>query len=96
MNSKNEYTLSDVLKELFNQYQLNDGLLETDIKKIWEQMMGSSISKNTLNLRFQAGKLFITLTSDALKHELHFSKQKIRKKMNEHLKNNPIQEVIIM
>ena len=56
--------------------------------------MGPSIFKHTVNINFIGEKLFISLDSDVLRHELSYAKSKIIEILNAELKEEVVREII--
>ena len=57
--------------------------------------MGKTIAKYTDNIKIINKTLFITTNVAPLKQELSYQKEKIKLRINEALKSNDIQEVVI-
>ena len=57
--------------------------------------MGKTIAKYTDNIKIINKTLFITTNVAPLKQELSFQKEKIKLRINEALKSNDIQDVVI-
>ena len=93
MRRKNESTIKEAIQELLDAYRLRAGLNQVEIKKIWEEMMGPYIAKETEKLKLEKGVLHIKVKSAPLKHELMMMKSKIVEKINTELKQNLIQEI---
>jgi hypothetical protein len=93
MKRKNESTIKEAIQELLDAYRLRAGLNQVEIKKIWEDMMGPYIAKETEKLKLEKGVLHIKVKSAPLKHELMMMKSKIIEKINAELKQNLIQEI---
>ena len=93
MRRKNESTIKEAIQELLDAYRLRAGLNQVEIKKIWEEMMGPYIAKETEKLKLEKGVLHIKVKSAPLKHELMMMKSKIIEKINTELKRELIKEV---
>ncbi|MCX6180471.1 MAG: DUF721 domain-containing protein [Bacteroidetes bacterium] len=93
MRKKNESTIKEAIQELLDAYRLRAGLNQVEIKKIWEDMMGPYVAKETDKLKLEKGVLHIKVKSAPLKHELMMMKSKIIEKINAELKQNLIQEI---
>ncbi|MFC2110833.1 DUF721 domain-containing protein [Bacteroidota bacterium] len=95
MKRTNEVSLGDAIKELIETYKLGSKLNEINISSSWEKLMGKMIAKHTVEIKLVNHKLFITLSSSALRQELSFAKSKIMSLLNEELGSNAIKEVIL-
>ena len=91
--TSNTKSLREAIGSLFKNKGLQEGIDKVEIDKAWPQLMGSMISTHTRSLHLQDGKLTITLDSAPLRHELSYSKEKIKDLLNEHLAKQVIKEV---
>ena len=95
MIKKNDNSLGDLLKVFKEDKRYKPGLTQKKIEEAWETMMGEWISKETNSLSFDGRSLIIRIHSAALRQELHFSKDQIREKLNEHLGEDVIIAVVV-
>lgn len=91
----NEVTLKEALGALIEQYRLKGKLNQHRIQVAWERLMGPSISGYTTGIRLHQKKLFITISSAALRQELSYGRDKIKARLNEELGEEYIKEVVI-
>ncbi len=70
-------SVSDSLRQLLQQYRLERKFEATQLTSSWERLMGLPIAKRTNRLFVKDRKLFVEVTSAALKNELTLSKSKI-------------------
>jgi predicted nucleic acid-binding Zn ribbon protein len=95
MPGYSEKTLKEALLELMSQYRLKQGVNEAMIKAAWVKLMGTSIVSHTRQIRLVRKKLFIVIDSPALRQELFYGREKLRKILNEELKEEYLEEVIV-
>lgn len=91
----NELSLKEALRAMIEHYRLKGKLNQNRIQSLWEKLMGPSISGYTREIKLHRNKLFITIESAALRQELSYGKDKIKKILNEELGEDFIQDVII-
>lgn len=91
----NDKRIDEVLKDLMGGYKHKAKLYKNKLATTWETTMGATIAKYTSRISIRNKKLFITIESAPLKQELSFSKEKIKRLMNEKLGENYIEEVVI-
>ena len=91
----NEYTLKEAINKLLETYRLKGKLSEVNIIERWETMMGKMIAKHTTNIYLKDRKLFLTIDSAPLRHELTFAKEKIIEILNREMGEEVIEEVVI-
>lgn len=80
---------------MIREYKLSPKLNETRIRESWPTVMGSMIAKYTTSISLRKGKLYLKIESAALKHELTYSKEKIKEIFNKELGDNVITDVLI-
>ena len=95
MKKHNDQRIDEVLKNLVGGYKHKSKLYKNKLSTTWESLMGGTIAKYTSRISIRNKKLFVTIESAPLKQELSFSKDKIKKLMNEELGENYINEVVI-
>lgn len=96
MRKTNEQPLKEVIQEMLAKYKLQEKLNETRLINSWEKLMGKVIAKRTKELSLKDKKLFIKLTSSALRQELSFSKEKIIALLNDGIGERIIEEVVLV
>lgn len=93
---KYEQSLGDVLKEMVNNSaKMKKKLMQTRIRNLWGELMGTTINNYTRELRFAKGKLYISIDPAPLKQELSYGREKIKKMLNEELGEGVVTDVII-
>ncbi len=95
MTNTNEQSLKSALLQMVDHYRLRSRLTQVRIKKCWSDVMGSSISQYTTDIKVRKNKLFVTINSAALKQELSYGKEKIIRNLNEELGENLIHDIEI-
>ncbi len=90
----NEQSLKDILKDFFTVYKLNNKVNDARIQTCWEAVMGKTIAKHTDNLFAKNGILYLRIDSSSLKQELFFRREKIIERINEHLGEPYLKEVV--
>ena len=95
MKRENNATFGEVLKLWIDENRLQTNLHETKIRTLWATTMGKTIATYTSNISVRKNVLYLTILSAPLRQELAFSKDKIKKKMNDELGEEYIREVVI-
>jgi predicted nucleic acid-binding Zn ribbon protein len=91
----NEQTLGDAIREMLETYRIGGKLTEARAIASWEKIVGPMIAKHTTELRIHKRKLYIKLDSAALRNELFYAREKIRKMMNKEAGEEAIDEVVL-
>ncbi len=80
---------------MVNDLKLKSKIDESRVKDAWVEVMGPPIVKYTTKLSCAKSKLYVQVSSPALKHELNYSKEKIIQVLNEKLGEPVIREVVV-
>jgi predicted nucleic acid-binding Zn ribbon protein len=95
MRNKNDQSISEVMKEMIQEYKLEPQLNESRVKSLWNELMGKTIASYTSHISVRKNVLYLTILSAPLRHELSFAKDKIRDLLNVELGETFIKEVVI-
>ncbi len=90
-----EVSIQEAMQQFLNQSKLKQRVQGLQIKDVWEQLMGITISKNTNDIKIVNGNLIITTSVAPLKQELIYQREKIRNRINELFNEHVVKEVII-
>lgn len=93
MERKKEEKISDILMRFLRQNQLESPLNEYRLIQSWEEVAGSAINRNTLNLKIYNQKLFVKLRSAALRSELMMRRSELVKELNHKVGANVIVDI---
>ncbi|MBT0809974.1 DUF721 domain-containing protein [Litoribacter ruber] len=75
---KKEMTpLKEAFEELLQTYRLKDRFNERMVVQAWGELMGNTVSSRTSSLFIKDKKLFVKLSSAAIKQELIMNKSKV-------------------
>lgn len=91
----NEQKVGDVVKYMVKYYGLGRKLDEINIGHLWDENMGQMIARHTNNIYLHEKTLVIELDSAALRNELRYGKEKIKKMINEGLGKMAVEEVVV-
>lgn len=90
-----EYSISEAMKKFLEGSRIKGGIQALQIEDIWEEIMGKTIARYTDKLQIIGDKLIITTNVAPLKNELSYQKEKIKQRVNEAMKQQVVNEVII-
>ena len=90
-----EKSLGEALQQFIKNSRFKTDIQAFQIKEVWENIMGKTVSKYTENIQIIGKTLFISTSVAPLKNELSFQKDTILKRVNEALGENVITEVVI-
>lgn len=95
MKKHNEQTLAEAMQLMIREYRLGAQLSERRIQQLWPELMGKTIATYTSDITVRKNVLYLTILSAPLKHELSYSREKIRDLINQALAEEFLQEVVI-
>jgi predicted nucleic acid-binding Zn ribbon protein len=95
MPRSNDRSLGDAIREFLHSYHLEDKLNETRVIQSWEKIVGPMVAKHTNGLYIRNRLLFVKVDSAALRQELSFSRSKIVAALNEEVKSNVIEDIVL-
>lgn len=90
-----QYSIGDAIQQFLRGSRLKGDIQALEIEEVWAKIMGKTIAKYTDNIKIINRTLFITTNVAPLKQELSYQKEKIKLRINEALKSNDIDEVVI-
>jgi hypothetical protein len=91
----NEGSIGDVLKEFIEKNKLQAGMDKIKVEDAWKSLMGNGVNSYTKEVVLKGTTLYVSLTSAVLREELSYGKQKIIKMINEELRKEVINDVIL-
>jgi len=91
----NDAPVGSIILRMLKAYGIEDKYFEARAKQLWHETMGPTISGYTQNIYVKNRKLYITISSAALRQEISYSKEKIKKFINDGIGQEFIQAVMI-
>lgn len=85
--------LGDIVKRLMKAYQLDEKLLEIEVLKKWEEMMGKAVASRTRSIFIQNNTLILEIDSSVMREELMYGKNIIIQRMNQYAGKQLITDV---
>ncbi len=95
MPGSNDQSLGDAIREFLHSYNLEDKLNETKVIQSWGKVVGPLVEKHTEDLYIRNRILFVKVLSAALRQELSYSKSKIVKALNDEVKSDVIEDIVL-
>jgi len=90
----NDQTLKEALQEMLQSFHLDQKFRQKKMIASWETIMGSAVAHRTTRLIFRDKKLFVYLSSAALREELFNSRDKIKNLLNEEAGAEIVEEIV--
>lgn len=89
-------SIDTLMKFFIKANNLETGFQKISVEEQWEKLMGPGVKSYTERITLKGGTLTVKISSAALRTELSYGKEKILKMMNEALKEDLIQKVILI
>ncbi len=91
----NEQTLKSAISDFLHSQHLDTKLAEMNIINSWERLVGALIAKNTQEISFKKGIMYLKIESNALRNELNYQRGKIMAIVNTEANQQLIIDVVI-
>ena len=95
MRRSKSQPIGDVIKELLKNYDITSKFNEAHVITSWDKLMGPSVTKYTVKIEVEKRILFVKLSNAALKQELTYARQKIKKMLNDEVGEEVLLDVRI-
>ena len=87
--------IGEVIKELLKNYDITSKFNEAHVITSWDKLMGPSVTKFTVKIEVEKRILFVKLSNAALKQELSYAREKIKKMLNDEVGEEVLLDVRI-
>ena len=91
----NNLELKNLVNTFLKENKLEKWLLNIEVKKAWFELINNWVANYTTDVSLRKKTLYIKLSSPALKEELSYGKEKLIKLINERLKENVVEKIIL-
>lgn len=97
MRSRGEdLTLKEAIEKMLEVYKLRRRFDETALVAAWPELMGKAIANRTKQLYIRDRRLFVKVESSVIKHELLLMRSQIVGRLNEHVGQVVIEDLVIL
>lgn len=90
-----ESSIGDVLKQFVTQNKLEGGMDVVNVRDAWKNLMGNGVNNYTTEIQLKGTTLYVALSSSVLREELSYGKDKIIKMINEELRKDLVQTLVL-
>ena len=89
------FSASSILEELFKKRKspLSEGYFLCQLHQVWEELAGEEIAKVAQPLCFKHHQLTLALPSSSHMQDLHFVKESLREKINQHFPDRRVKRI---
>ncbi len=92
---KDNFSLSEALKEFISESHLQSGIDKVDARLAWKKLMGNGVNNYTTAVELRGTTLFVSLSSSVLREELSLGKSKIIAMLNEELGKELVKQLVL-
>lgn len=96
MANGKDVSLKMALEKLLDVYKLKGKFNETSVVNAWPEVMGPAVASRTQKVYIKDKKLFVKVESSVIKNELSLMKTQILGKLNEHVGEVVVEELILL
>ncbi len=94
MRRKNTEKLDAIIGQVLRQNHLDVKLYETRVINSWSAVLGENIMHYTTSIYFDKKKLYVTLSSSVLRHELFLTREEIKNSLNKFVGADVVKEIV--
>ena len=88
--------LKDLIPRMLEENDLQKGMHKMQVREVWEEVMGPGVSNYTQDVILKNETLIVKLSSAALREELEYGKEKIRRMMDDNIEGARIQSIRLL
>lgn len=92
----NEHTLQDLLRMTYRKLDMDETVMEMDVKRAYNSVVGDLISKLTRSVRFSQGTLTVSVLSAALRQELWHRRESLAGRINDTLGSSVVKKIVFV
>lgn len=86
--------LRAVLHELIDRLGYREGIDAARAVEAWPELAGPTVANVTESVWMRNGQLFVKVRSAAWRHQLHLQREGWRRRLNEHLGREVVDEIV--
>lgn len=95
-NRGNDINIKQAIDQMLETYKIRKKFDETALVAAWPEIIGSAIANRTQQLYVRDRKLYVKVESAVVKNELVLMRSMIISRLNEHVGQEVIEEIIIL
>ncbi|MBI1192456.1 MAG: DUF721 domain-containing protein [Bacteroidetes bacterium] len=92
---QNDQSVRDILRAVFQDYRLEDKLVEVQLQQRWPDMMGPAVARYTDEIKLSKGILRLRFSSAPMRDQFRYSTEALRSKINEELGGEVVKRVVV-
>lgn len=94
--TRDDISMKQAVEKWLEVYRLRQKFDESSVASFWEEIIGSYIANRTQKIFVKDKKLFVKVESAVVKHELTLMRKQIIGRINEHIGQVLVEELVIL
>lgn len=95
-NRNNDLNIKQAIDQMLDAYKIRKKFDETALVAAWPEIIGTAIANRTQQLYVRDRKLYVKVESAVVKNELVLMRSMIITRLNEHVGQELIEELVIL
>lgn len=95
-NRNNDLNIKQAIDQMLDAYKIRKKFDETALVAAWPEIIGTAIANRTQQLYVRDRKLYVKVESAVVKNELVLMRSMIISRLNEHVGQELIEELVIL
>lgn len=91
----NEHTLQDLLKKAYRRLDMDETVMEMEVKRAYNSTVGDLISRLT-SVRYSQGTMTVSVASAALRQELWHRRDSLAARINDTLGKPAVKKIVFV
>ena len=92
----NEHTLQDLLKKAYRRLDMDDTVMEMEVRRAYEKTVGDLIGRLSRIVGFAGGTLTVEVASAALRQELWQRRESLAGRINEAVGRPAVKKIVFV
>ncbi len=95
MSDSSKKHISELIKVYLKSFRMDGKIQEIKLVNDWEDLFGKTINRYTKSIKLHSGILYVYLSSSVLRQELHYNRDTMKTKINEHFGETLIRDIVL-
>lgn len=96
MSRGEDINIKQAIDQLLDQYKIRKKFDETAVVAAWPEVMGTAIANRTQNVYVRDRRLYVKIESAVVKNELVIMRSQILARLNEHVGQVLVDDLVIL
>lgn len=95
MERTDPQSIGALFMEYFKKRQMAHGVIEGRAVELWADVVGEVVARYTEDVYIRTGVIYVTLSSSAVKQEVHMRKRYFIQQLNQALGQSVVRSIVI-